>query len=121
MDDVLEGCAGGVSWGGGVNREVYYSTMDDAHRPDKVWRHTMGTPQSSDVCVLEEPDELFNVGFSRTSSGRYMMLESEYTDENECNASIWTPRTRRRMCVLCKSDRHSIGTTWNIEVIRFTC
>ena len=84
LDDVLEGCAGGVSWGGGVNREVYYSTMDDAHRPDKVWRHTMGTPQSSDVCVLEEPDELFNVGFSRTSSGRYMMLESESTEENEC-------------------------------------
>jgi oligopeptidase B len=84
MEDVLQGVAGGVSWGGGVNREVYYATMDDAHRPDKVWRHRMGTPQSTDVCVLDEPDGLFNVGFSRTSSGRYMMLESESTETNEC-------------------------------------
>jgi hypothetical protein len=44
MEDVLEGVAGGVSWGGGVNREVYYATMDDAHRPDKVWRHRWVRP-----------------------------------------------------------------------------
>ena len=83
MEDVLTGVAGGVSWGGGVNREVYYSTFDDAHRPHKVWRHVMGTPQSSDVCVLHEPDGLFNVGFSRSSSGKFMILETESTETNE--------------------------------------
>ena len=83
MEDVLEGVSGGVSWGGGVNREVYYATMDEAHRPHKIWRHVMGTPQSDDVCVLDEPDGLFNVGFSRSSSGRFMILESESTETNE--------------------------------------
>ena len=83
LDDVLSGVAGGVSWGGGVNREVYYATFDDAHRPDKVWRHTMGTPQSDDVCVLDEKDERFNVGFGRSSSGRFMTLETESTETNE--------------------------------------
>ena len=83
MEDVLTGVAGGVSWGGGVNREVYYSTFDDAHRPHKVWRHVMGTPQSSDECVLHEPDGLFNVGFSRSSSGKFMILETESTETNE--------------------------------------
>lgn len=42
LDDVFEGCAGGVSWGGGVNREVYYSTMDDVYCLDKVWCYIMG-------------------------------------------------------------------------------
>ena len=83
LDDVLTGVAGGVSWGGGVNREVYYATMDEAHRPHKIWRHTMGTAQEKDLCVLEEPDALFNVGFSRTSSDRYLVLESESTETNE--------------------------------------
>ena len=43
----------------------------------------MGTPQSSDVCVLHEPDGLFNVGFSRSSSGKFMILETESTETNE--------------------------------------
>jgi oligopeptidase B len=37
----------------------------------------MGTPQSADVCLLTEDDELFGVGFGRSSSGKYMLLESE--------------------------------------------
>jgi oligopeptidase B len=73
LPDVIKGTAGSVSWGhcdaSTKYREVYYSTQDDAHRPDKVWRHVIGTDQSKDVCVLHEPDELFNVGFGKTSSG----------------------------------------------------
>ena len=81
LPDVIKATAGGVSWGHGDD-EVYYSTQDDAHRPDKVWRHALGTPQSSDACLLTEDDELFCVGFGRTSSGEYMLLESESTETN---------------------------------------
>ena len=87
LPDVIKGTAGSVSWGhcdaSTKYREVYYSTQDDAHRPDKVWRHVIGTDQSKDVCVLHEPDELFNVGFGKTSSGRFMLIESESTETNE--------------------------------------
>ena len=87
LPDVIEGTAGSVSWGhcdaSREYREVYYSTQDDAHRPDKVWCHVIGTDQLKDVCVLHEPDELFNVGFGRTSSGRFMLIESESTETNE--------------------------------------
>lgn len=85
LPDVIKGTAGGVSWGFG-DEEVYYSTQDSAHRPDKVWRHAIGTPQSADVCVLTEDNELFSVGFGRTSSGEYMLLESESTETNEVRA-----------------------------------
>jgi protease II len=40
LPDVIKGTADGVSWGCG-DGEVYYSTQDDAHRPDKVWRHAL--------------------------------------------------------------------------------
>ena len=69
LPDVITSTAGSVSWGHGDD-EVYYSTQDDAHRPDKVWRHALGTSQSADVCLLTEDDELFCVGFGRTSSGK---------------------------------------------------
>ena len=40
--DVLEGTTGSVSWNG--DSQLFYTTMDDAHRPNKVWRHNIGTP-----------------------------------------------------------------------------
>lgn len=91
LPDVIAGTAGSVSWGCG-NTEVYYSTQDDAHRPNKVWRHTLGTPQSADECVLTEDDELFCAGFGRSSSGEFMLLESESTETNEVHTvSLATP------------------------------
>ena len=42
-EDVIEGTTGSVTWNG--DSQLFYTTMDEAHRPDKVWRHTIGTPQ----------------------------------------------------------------------------
>jgi oligopeptidase B len=58
LPDVIRGAAGGVSWGH-ADGEVYYSTQDESHRSNKVWRHAMGTAQSEDDCVFVEDDELF--------------------------------------------------------------
>ena len=38
---------------------LFYLTMDDAHRPYKLWRHVVGTPQSEDVCLVTEEDEKY--------------------------------------------------------------
>ena len=88
LPDVLENTAGAVSWGArdaasGAWNEVYYSTQDDAHRPDKVWRHTLGADPKDDALILVEEDELFCVGFGRTSDGRFMLLECESSETTE--------------------------------------
>ena len=94
LPDVLTNTAGAVSWGGvfktpreGGGEEkrmtVYYSTQDEAHRCDKVWCHVLGTPQSLDVLVYHETDELFSVGFGRTADGKFVVLESESQETNE--------------------------------------
>ena len=67
----------------GAWNEVYYSTQDDAHRPDKVWRHTLGADPKDDALILVEEDELFCVGFGRTRDGRFMLLECESSETNE--------------------------------------
>ncbi|WP_120339760.1 S9 family peptidase [Cryobacterium soli] len=59
-----------------TGRYVFYTTVDDAWRPDTVWRHEVGTPADTDVTVFTEPDERFWVGVGRSRSNRYLMIEA---------------------------------------------
>jgi len=56
-------------------RYVFYTTVDDAWRPDTVWRHEIGSTDE-DVRVFTEPDERFWVGVGRSRSNRYLMIEA---------------------------------------------
>jgi oligopeptidase B len=53
---------------------LFYTTVDDAWRPYRVWRHMVGTPAAEDVIVLQEPDEKFRVGIGLTRSERYLCI-----------------------------------------------
>ena len=75
LDDEITGVLGGVTWSPD-NRSVYYSTVDDSWRSDKVWRHRLGTPQADDEIVFHEADARFSVGIGRTRNDRFMMLAS---------------------------------------------
>lgn len=55
-------------------RYVFYTTVDDAWRPEKVWRHVVGTDSREDVCIFHEPDERFFVGSGFSRSGKYMFV-----------------------------------------------
>ncbi len=75
LDDVVEGVLGGVTWhpDGG---SFYYTTVDDAWRADKIWRHRIGTPQSEDEVVFHETDPLYWVGVGRSRDNRYLFVVS---------------------------------------------
>ena len=62
---------------------VFYPTVDDAWRPDTIWRHAVGTDASDDLVVFTEPDERFWVGVGLTRSGRFLVLDigSKITSE----------------------------------------
>jgi oligopeptidase B len=53
---------------------LFYTTVDDAWRPYRVWRHMVGTLAAEDVIVYEEPDEKFRVGVGLTRSERYLCI-----------------------------------------------
>ncbi|GAA1911429.1 S9 family peptidase [Nocardioides lentus] len=69
----LTGVLGGVTWEPS-GEAVYYSTVDDTWRPDKVWRHRLGTDQSDDELVHHETDGRFWTGIGRTRSDRFLMI-----------------------------------------------
>ena len=75
LPDQVPGTLGGATWDlkGSV---LFYSTVDESWRPDKVWRHTLGSPVSEDVVVHHETDERFWTSVGRTRSDRFLMVVS---------------------------------------------
>lgn len=64
----------GAVWAG--EEHIFYLRVDAAWRPHQVWRHTLGTPESEDVLVYEEPDERYNVGVGLDRAERFLYIES---------------------------------------------
>ncbi len=62
---------------------LFYLTVDDAWRPYRLWRHTVGAQSSSDVIVFEETDERFWVGVDLSRSEQYLVIDvhSKVTSE----------------------------------------
>ncbi len=56
-------------------KTLIYVRVDDNHRPLYVYRHTIGTPVSSDVLIYEEKDIGFYVGLSATQSQKFICIE----------------------------------------------
>ena len=102
LPDELTGVLGNVTWHPD-GREVLYSTVDETWRPDKVWRHRLGTPQSEDELVLHEPDGRFWTGVGRSRDNRFLMIalgskttsEYHYLDTADPDAT-WQVFAERR-------------------------
>jgi len=62
---------------------LFYTTVDAAWRPYRVWRHRVGTPATDDQVVIEEEDQRFNVGVGLSRSERYVtiVISSSLTSE----------------------------------------
>lgn len=74
LDDELLGISPGATWIGG--EWLFYQRVDDAWRPDSVWRHRVGTDAAEDVRVFHEPDERFWTGVGTTRSERFLVVEA---------------------------------------------
>ena len=72
----------GLAWAND-NRTLFYTRMDAAHRPDRVFRHLLETDPAADALVYHETDELYFLGISKSRSRRYLTihLHSKVTTE----------------------------------------
>ncbi len=72
LDDEITGTSGGVTWSADGSH-LFYTTVDDAWRPHRVWRHLLGGVGDDDL-VHEETDERYFVGVGRTQSEKYLVI-----------------------------------------------
>jgi oligopeptidase B len=63
-----------VAWAND-SRTLFYTALDQAHRPCRLYRHLVGTNPSEDVLVYFEPDASFFLDISRTRSRAYLLLD----------------------------------------------
>ena len=59
---------------GNDNQTVFYTQVDAAHRPDKLFRHQLGQSIENDQLVFHEPDDAYFLGISKTRSRAYLLL-----------------------------------------------
>lgn len=99
--DEIAGIGAGATWAAD-NRTVYYSTVDEAWRPDTVWRYRLGSAESSEQ-VYHESDERFWLAVGRTRSDAYVIIaagssitsEMRYADSLDPQAQFTIVLPRR--------------------------
>ena len=74
LPDRIERTAHGVAWAND-SRTLFYTVLDQARRPCRLFRHRVGTDSSEDPLVYFEPDASFFLDVGRTRSRRYVLLD----------------------------------------------
>lgn len=78
-DHTLRNTTGKFVWGTNSTR-IFYHTMDEAHRANKLWTRSMNLSDASskavDTCLYTEDDTEFLTHVSKTKSGRFIFLGS---------------------------------------------
>ncbi len=101
--DEIPNTSGGATWAAD-NQSFFYATKDITLRPNKIWKHILGTSSKDDQLVFEELDDTFRTYVYQTKSRKYIVIgssstltdEYRYIEANtpEAEFTIFQPRTR---------------------------
>jgi len=80
--DEIPQTGGGIEWAAD-SRTIFYTRLDENHRPLFVYRHTLGTPVADDVLVYEERDGGFYVHLGATQSQRLIIVDVSNSETSE--------------------------------------
>ncbi len=72
---------GSATWANATT--LFYSRVDENHRPSKIYRHTLGTSPDDDILVYEESDPRFYCGVGKTRSDKFIILSAGMNDQDE--------------------------------------
>ncbi len=73
LADEIENVYYGFTWASD-SRHFFYTTVDDAMRPYRVWRHEIGSNATDDVLVFEERDQQFSLSVTRSRDDAVIMI-----------------------------------------------
>jgi len=62
-----------LEWGED-GQTLYYTTFDHAHRPYRLYRHTLGSDPAQDELLHEEPNERLSLYLDKTRSHAFLLL-----------------------------------------------
>ncbi|MBC7525006.1 MAG: S9 family peptidase [Flavobacterium sp.] len=84
----IENTTGGATWAND-NKTIFYSRKDDVTlRPDRIFKHKLGTKPEDDALVYFEKDDTFNVSIYKSKSKKYLIISSESTLTSEYQIAL---------------------------------
>ncbi|MDB4033831.1 S9 family peptidase [Candidatus Pelagibacter sp.] len=82
VTDKIEETSGGITFSLD-DQYIFYSKLDENHRPRKIYRHKLGTKVSEDQLIFEEKSEAFTVGIGLSSDDKYFFINSSDHNTSE--------------------------------------
>jgi oligopeptidase B len=118
LPDVIENASGDFEWFDD-NRTFVYATLDHALRSAKVLRSTLGAGTVAPELILDETDERFDVGVSRTLSGRYVAITSSSMTTSEWRMIRADSPDAKPIIITPRRDGIEYSVTHHAESDRF--
>ncbi len=72
----------GVEWGND-SQTLFYLTMDESERPDKIFRHRIGDDPQTDGLIFHEEDESYFLFIHKTRDSKYIITNHHATRATE--------------------------------------
>ena len=82
VGEKIENTSGGITFSLD-DKYIFYSKLDDNHRPREIYRHEIGTPTSKDILIFKEESEAFTVGIGLSSDEKYFFISSSDHNTSE--------------------------------------
>ncbi len=96
------------------DKYIFYSKLDEFHRPRKIYRHKIGTSVEDDELIFEEKSEAFTVGISLSSDEKYFFITT--SDHNTSEQYYFTVNEHKPRPKLIKKRKRGIIysiSSWN--------
>ncbi|MBL6799070.1 MAG: S9 family peptidase [Candidatus Pelagibacter bacterium] len=103
ITEKIEETSGGITFSLD-DKYIFYSKLDENHRPRKIYRHKLGASIKEDQLIFEEKSEAFTVSISLSSDDKYFFISSSdhntseqyYFEVNEINPKPKLIKKRQR-------------------------
>ena len=82
LSEKIEDTSGGITFSLD-DKFIYYSKLDQFHRPRKIFRHQIGSPVANDKLIFEEKSDAFTVNINLTSDEKYFIITSSDHNTSE--------------------------------------
>jgi oligopeptidase B len=65
------------------DKYIFYSKLDESHRPRKIYRHKLGSSTKEDQLIFEEKSDAFTVSIDLSSDEKYFFITSSDHNTSE--------------------------------------
>ena len=85
---------------------IFYSKLDEFHRPRKIYRHKIGTPSKNDELIFEEKSEAFTVGINLSADEKFFFITT--SDHNTSEQYYFSSKDKNPKPKLIKKRKKGI-------------